>query len=143
MESHDTVLEEKLYVILYRQKLEWHCLSAPWALGFLAVEYICVVIALRGPQCGLLYSALKSTLVMCDLAVGRYPTPPDRRTLWPVALTPKRQAEAGSLALHSPAGSDSAFPPGLHWASISQRALCNHDGSPLTRTGGRTRVRSI
>lgn len=44
--------------------------SAPWTLVFLAVKFICAVIAPRGPQCGPPWSALRSAPVVCELAVG-------------------------------------------------------------------------
>lgn len=77
--------------------------SGPWALGFLAIDYFCMIRTLRGPPCGRLYSALGSTLVMCELALGIYSTSPGRKILQPVALTLRTADQgAGSAAPHSP-----------------------------------------
>lgn len=76
-------------------------------------------IALRHPQCGLPYSALRAPLEMCELAVGKCSTPLGRKISRPVALTLIQQA--------------GAFPPGPHRVSKTvslQRALGSHDGPP-------------
>lgn len=85
--------------------------SGPWALDFLAIDYFCTIRTLRGPPCGRLYSALRSTLVMCELALGIYFTSPGRKILQPMALT-LRTADQGlaQRLLTAASGSHSALP---------------------------------